>query len=727
MALVIPTLPMTGSRLKTSLEEIRQRIPLRLSGVDELTSLGHFVEGDRCITPEGSYEVVSGLGATPGSTVIDMTQNGFQALLSPDSPVVDAMAVLADTRPSAFLSEGCCLTTEQDGHAYRVAAPGASNHHLTTAGGVKLYALPSQRSFDPRAFGAVADGTTDDTAAMAGALAAAQEASSEARTMLLSGGSYGFSEPLRVTASDLVIRFERSARLLPLAKETGIRVEGSAPSSWTMLAADAAEGSTTITLPAAPGWAIGSWVEIRSDRLLPGNNTEGGLCCVIGRITKVNGATITLDRPMPYDFTTAENASAGQPQMIQNVVIDAAQINRPDYSAEIAWGIYLKYCADVTVIAPKIYGSKPQNANDQSAGVSGININHGCINVSVTDPRIAHIGWYGIGIAGYAENILVEGGLIYDCRHAISLVWLTNGYGEPHNVRIAKVTGRDCNLAIFDTHDTGRGVVFDSCKAFGSRGDSGFQIRNMGTLLRGCESAYNVFDGIVGRIYPDGMRIEDPMIYRNGRSGVVSIAPISITGGSIVDNAQDGSGYAFSLPGGMVRGTRLRGKLTGSGANTVGYFSEAVAPAVNASLVLSGVDAVATNSGQWFVQKVSTRYCQDITISDSDMRGYGDNLVRGGMNSGELGPRRSNTITISNVANRCGRVTLTGSSTTVTNPDVLRRYTDPLWASNIRITRMVSGSADGVLSIGRITSGSHFTILSTSASDNSVVEWEITG
>ncbi|RAK18770.1 hypothetical protein ATI53_101148 [Salipiger aestuarii] len=40
--------------------------------------------------------------------------------------------------------------------------------------------------------------------------------------------------------------------------------------------------------------------------------------------------------------------------------------------------------------------------------------------------------------------------------------------------------------------DTGRGIVFDMCKAFGPRTDSGFQLRNRGTVLRGCEVAYNI-------------------------------------------------------------------------------------------------------------------------------------------------------------------------------------------------------------------------------------------
>jgi hypothetical protein len=39
------------------------------------------------------------------------------------------------------------LIETADGLAYRVAASGVSNHHVATAGGVKLYVLPNTQGF----------------------------------------------------------------------------------------------------------------------------------------------------------------------------------------------------------------------------------------------------------------------------------------------------------------------------------------------------------------------------------------------------------------------------------------------------------------------------------------------------------------------------------------------------------------------------------------------------
>ena len=81
----------------------------------------------------------------------------------------DVAALLADT--GLVATTGSVVRTRAEGFAYVVAASAATDQHVTTAGGVKLYAL----SVDPRAFGAVADGTTNDGTALTRALAAATD------------------------------------------------------------------------------------------------------------------------------------------------------------------------------------------------------------------------------------------------------------------------------------------------------------------------------------------------------------------------------------------------------------------------------------------------------------------------------------------------------------------------------------------------------------------------
>ncbi|EYD75050.1 hypothetical protein Rumeso_03378 [Rubellimicrobium mesophilum DSM 19309] len=89
-------------------------------------------------------------------------------------------ALLADTslaygNGSRAVAAGDLI--EAEGFRYQVAASGAADHNLTTAGGVKLQVRPGPEGCNARAFGARLDGTTDDSAAVLAALAAAVAAS----------------------------------------------------------------------------------------------------------------------------------------------------------------------------------------------------------------------------------------------------------------------------------------------------------------------------------------------------------------------------------------------------------------------------------------------------------------------------------------------------------------------------------------------------------------------
>jgi hypothetical protein len=79
-----------------------------------------------------------------------------------DLKIYDTVAeMLADT---VSVSENDVI--QADRFHYTVAASDATNHHLTRGNGTKLYVSRGQLGFDVKAFGALGDGTTDDTAAV---------------------------------------------------------------------------------------------------------------------------------------------------------------------------------------------------------------------------------------------------------------------------------------------------------------------------------------------------------------------------------------------------------------------------------------------------------------------------------------------------------------------------------------------------------------------------------
>lgn len=83
-------------------------------------------------------DIVEVLGADPAGDHPDLTER----LGAVAAPVEVQYAAVANLLASTHAPNGVGTTWTAYGFLYREAAPSASDHHVTTAGGVKLYALP---------------------------------------------------------------------------------------------------------------------------------------------------------------------------------------------------------------------------------------------------------------------------------------------------------------------------------------------------------------------------------------------------------------------------------------------------------------------------------------------------------------------------------------------------------------------------------------------------------
>lgn len=85
---------------------------------------------------------------------------GYASMLSADRirfKTVQLMlsdAVMSYTPGAGLIEVGAGDVVEAEGFRYEVASSGTSDHHVETAGGVKLYVLPTEVGYDPRALGA---------------------------------------------------------------------------------------------------------------------------------------------------------------------------------------------------------------------------------------------------------------------------------------------------------------------------------------------------------------------------------------------------------------------------------------------------------------------------------------------------------------------------------------------------------------------------------------------
>lgn len=114
-------------------------------------------DGRRLIGVAGTFPsdvaaVLDNITADDGGTA--------QNAISMGSTVTDLLADTAASLPvGSYVRSG-------SGHVFKVADPSATDHGVTTAGGVKLYPIAKAGTLNAAQFGAVGDGATDDTAAL---------------------------------------------------------------------------------------------------------------------------------------------------------------------------------------------------------------------------------------------------------------------------------------------------------------------------------------------------------------------------------------------------------------------------------------------------------------------------------------------------------------------------------------------------------------------------------
>lgn len=132
-------------------------------------------------------EVGSSVRAKLNENFVDVSALKAEAALSFDT----VAALLADSTLT-YVTAPAGSIVEAGGFRYEVAASAATDQHVSTAGGVKLYVQKEASGYDVTAFGAVGDGTTDDTAIIQSAIDAVSAAGGG--QIWFPSGVYGVSD-----------------------------------------------------------------------------------------------------------------------------------------------------------------------------------------------------------------------------------------------------------------------------------------------------------------------------------------------------------------------------------------------------------------------------------------------------------------------------------------------------------------------------------------------------
>tara|TARA_R110000824_G_scaffold359628_2_gene547229 strand:+ start:14904 stop:17012 length:2109 start_codon:yes stop_codon:yes gene_type:complete len=160
--------------------------------------------------------------------------------------------VLADTTfDYDNIGVGASFVTRKEGFAYEVAAAGATDHHLTTAGGLKLYVLQGSNGWDVLAFGADNTGVASASAAINAAILASESSG----TVYIAPGEYNIDAtvviPLGTAQTRLRINaygalFSVTGAIAAIARERPTSVSSSFTAAKYSISGLRVEGDNTV-------------------------------------------------------------------------------------------------------------------------------------------------------------------------------------------------------------------------------------------------------------------------------------------------------------------------------------------------------------------------------------------------------------------------------------------------------------------------------------------------
>jgi hypothetical protein len=253
-------------------------IPVKTSGGSDVASggltvglwAGHILpDGSafRLISDQASLSIVAAAqAAAQAASAFDgngLWSNTATTLLA------DAGFTYTAAQPGT-VTAGQYIRTRAEGFSYQVAASGATDHDVTTAGGVKLYAVPTNGRLLPEQFGAVADwnGTTgtDNADAFAAIFAAHSRTKS---SIYFDGGKTYFTSSSIVTNEDWVnVDGDFTCKIVTDATTGTILSIGASRAvvSTKTVTANITIGSKIITVASTAGLAAGMICHLQSTK-----------------------------------------------------------------------------------------------------------------------------------------------------------------------------------------------------------------------------------------------------------------------------------------------------------------------------------------------------------------------------------------------------------------------------------------------------------------------------
>lgn len=309
-------------------------------------------------------------------------------------------------------------------------------------------------SFDLMAYGAVGDGSTDDTDAIQDALDAA---SAFGRGIANgSGRTYKVTSTLTIDSNVHLRDMTLDASSLD-ADDNVLEATGELATA-VLLSDDAAVGDTTISVASATGIAADDWLLVSSTSVFGSTSQPRG---EIVRVSSVSGSDITLYDPLADDYATADDAQFEKITFVEQVRVEKVHIIGPTDDTLTIKGIVATLVRDLDVQGCTF--TRTHHSGISLENVVGARV-EGCYFDRITESGLA----YGVAVLWACQDISITACASNRLRHLVTIGGGSSKAGIARRVAVTGCTASQCMDAGFDCHPAGEDISFVGNHVFGS-------------------------------------------------------------------------------------------------------------------------------------------------------------------------------------------------------------------------------------------------------------------
>ncbi|MCC1494840.1 hypothetical protein [Cognatishimia sp. F0-27] len=362
-----------------------------------------------------------------------------------------------------YAAPGAKILADDGPHLYLVAPFDATDHHLVTDGGVKLYVQPgASGQLAAAAFGfAPTSSGAENFVSLSRAVAVAQDAGA---TLVLGGGSFALETggapgvPVDPTRPIQIVGQGRGTRLTATRGVFVIQQQDADAVATTTLTADIDFEDTTLTVADSSGFATGQLVYIRSTETME-ETSRTYAKQYVSEVKSVDGPTgITLRHRAPGNFAVAGETVTIRAFATAPISISCMEM-RGTASPAFPAVVDCLYAGDVsvrdafigTVGEPDLRTPSFGGGEDLANGIKAFRSRR----VTASDVTLCHLVYGFLAQEGSADCQLRDALSAFN-RHA-------NNFGiGSHNCSVHRSEARD-NHGGFDSHETAYDSTFVGC------------------------------------------------------------------------------------------------------------------------------------------------------------------------------------------------------------------------------------------------------------------------